>query len=307
MHSLSSLLPTSPQKPVTAPQSSLQPASTPGSTSITRREANSSYMIEAILQFLVGESKTSKKLLNACVFKVVPMLNPDGVVVGNYRCSLAGYDLNRQWIDPKQSMFPEIYHTKNLIRETQNVVLFCDFHGHSRKKNIFIYGCNAAKKHRERVFPYLLSQRHRSFSYADCCFKVQKSREGTGRVVVCKELNIPNSYTCESSFCGAKESDTHFSPQAYYEFGEKFCETLLEMLNEKKVEETLKGIQGVMEVEMENECGSDSADDEESDVRKSGARKYRRAEELVSKLNKSLPGDVNNAAKKPKIIKRTRI
>ncbi len=29
------------------------------------------------------------------VFKIVPMLNPDGVITGNYRCSLGGYDLNR--------------------------------------------------------------------------------------------------------------------------------------------------------------------------------------------------------------------
>ena len=32
------------------------------------------------------------------VFKIVPMLNPDGVVNGNYRCSLSGQDLNRQWL-----------------------------------------------------------------------------------------------------------------------------------------------------------------------------------------------------------------
>ena len=40
------------------------------------------------------------------------MINVDGVIIGNYRCSLAGHDLNRQWKDPKQSIFPEIYATK---------------------------------------------------------------------------------------------------------------------------------------------------------------------------------------------------
>lgn len=39
-------------------------------------------------------------MMQAYVFKVVPMLNPDGVVLGNHRCGVAGLDLNRQWIDP---------------------------------------------------------------------------------------------------------------------------------------------------------------------------------------------------------------
>lgn len=28
------------------------------------------------------------------------MMNPDGVILGNYRCSLAGFDLNRVWEAP---------------------------------------------------------------------------------------------------------------------------------------------------------------------------------------------------------------
>jgi hypothetical protein len=40
------------------------------------------------------------------------MLNPDGVIVGNYRCSLSGHDLNRQYIAPIARLFPEIYATK---------------------------------------------------------------------------------------------------------------------------------------------------------------------------------------------------
>lgn len=31
------------------------------------------------------------------IFKIVPMINPDGVVFGNYRTSLSGKDLNRQF------------------------------------------------------------------------------------------------------------------------------------------------------------------------------------------------------------------
>jgi len=72
------------------------------------------------------------------------MLNPDGVINGNYRCSLAGCDLNRRWGNPKKLIHPTIYHAKKLLRQfniSTNVKFFCDMHGHSKKKNVFMYGC----------------------------------------------------------------------------------------------------------------------------------------------------------------------
>ena len=43
------------------------------------------------------------------------MLNPDGVVVGNSRTSLAGVDLNRVYKKPHHDLFPTVYHTKALL------------------------------------------------------------------------------------------------------------------------------------------------------------------------------------------------
>ena len=60
-------------------------------------ESNASYMMHGIIDYLTGPSLDAKILRDNFVFKLVPMLNPDGVVVGNYRCSLAGLDLNRMW------------------------------------------------------------------------------------------------------------------------------------------------------------------------------------------------------------------
>ena len=56
-------------------------------------------------------------LRDAFVFKIVPMLNPDGVIVGNYRCSLAARDLNRNYRHPRKTSFPTIWHTKALMEE----------------------------------------------------------------------------------------------------------------------------------------------------------------------------------------------
>lgn len=49
------------------------------------------------------------------MFKLVPMLNPDGVIVGNYRTSLAAVDLNRVYKSPQVNLFPTIHYTKAMI------------------------------------------------------------------------------------------------------------------------------------------------------------------------------------------------
>jgi len=58
-------------------------------------ESNSSYIMEGLIEFLLSGEEVARVLRDRFVFKIVPMLNPDGVIVGNYRCSLSGHDLNR--------------------------------------------------------------------------------------------------------------------------------------------------------------------------------------------------------------------
>lgn len=58
-------------------------------------ESNASWIMEGLLDFITSEDTVAKELRDRFVFKIVPMLNPDGVIVGNYRCSLSGFDLNR--------------------------------------------------------------------------------------------------------------------------------------------------------------------------------------------------------------------
>jgi len=51
------------------------------------------------------------------VFKIVPMLNPDGVVIGNYRCSLAGRDLNRNYKNTLKDAYPTVWYCKDMIKK----------------------------------------------------------------------------------------------------------------------------------------------------------------------------------------------
>lgn len=85
------------------------------------------------------------------------MLNVDGVIIGNYRTSLSGNDLNRQYSQPEKRLHPEVCSLKNVIKhltfgkkkdasqggieiKEEDIFAFIDIHGHSLKKNVFMYG-----------------------------------------------------------------------------------------------------------------------------------------------------------------------
>ncbi|XP_052222607.1 cytosolic carboxypeptidase 2-like isoform X10 [Dreissena polymorpha] len=201
-------------------------------------ESNSSWMMKGFLDYLTSNTADSKLLRDTFIFKIVPMLNPDGVIVGNYRCSLAGRDLNRNYKTVLKDAYPTVWHTKQMIRrllQEREIVAYCDLHGHSRRHNVFIYGCENRhmpdKRLRERIFPCMLNKNSPDkFAFDSCKFKVQKSKEGTGRIVMWN-MGILNSYTMEATFCGStmgKKKGYHFSTRDFEEMGVDFCDTLLD-------------------------------------------------------------------------------
>lgn len=97
-------------------------------------EPQSSHMMKGMLDHLVSDEGI--ELRRNFVFRIVPMLNIDGVIYGNQRCSLLGVDLNRRWVSPNVFLHPTIFYAKQLVRNMHNerrVLMYCDLHGHSRK------------------------------------------------------------------------------------------------------------------------------------------------------------------------------
>ncbi|XP_068595948.1 cytosolic carboxypeptidase 2-like [Brachionichthys hirsutus] len=236
-------------------------------------ETNGSWMMEGLLDFLLGDSEDAQLLRDTFIFKVVPMLNPDGVVVGNYRCSLAGRDLNRNYKTLLRDSFPCVWHTRNmverLVAET-DVVLYCDFHGHNRKNNVFMYGCNsqgnASLKPHERIYPLMMSKNATNkFSFKSCKFRVQKSKEGTGRVTMWR-LGIKNSYTMEATFGGSTLGDrkgTHFTTRDLKSIGFYFCDTLLDYCDPDSTKTTycLTELTAILRKQVRERIGKDLSTD----------------------------------------------
>jgi len=172
-------------------------------------ESNASWLVHGLIGFLLSSTAEAQVLRDNFVWICVPMLNPDGVICGNYRCGLCGTDLNRQWKQPHKVLHASVHKLKKLVaRSKAKLSMYLDLHGHSRKCGIFAYACGqfGEEDHRRftvRIYPKLLSMLTPEFNFFHCRWSVGKGKRGTGRVVAAKDLGITNAYTIEASMWGA--------------------------------------------------------------------------------------------------------
>ena len=95
-----------PQKRIIFLSGRVHPGETPGS-----------HVLNGLIKFLVDDVDPRAALLrDKFVFKIVPMLNPDGVRRGNFRCDSRGVNLNRMYLNPSQELHPSIFALKEMVR-----------------------------------------------------------------------------------------------------------------------------------------------------------------------------------------------
>jgi hypothetical protein len=64
-------------------------------------ETGGSFLLEGLIDFLLGPDPDARTLLSSFVFSIMPMHNIDGVISGNYRTTPASQELENQWLrDP---------------------------------------------------------------------------------------------------------------------------------------------------------------------------------------------------------------
>lgn len=174
-------------------------------------ESISSWMMKGVLEFLTSDCPEAVILWDLFVFKIVPMLNPDGVINGNYWCGLCGGDLNWWYKTPSKILHPTVHALKRLCKEFQEereLALFVDLHGHSRWKNIFMYGNHMNTDWvGTRIFPFIMGKLLDYFSFNYSRFNYSWAKEATARISLYKDLKIPNVFTMEASFLGPDKGE----------------------------------------------------------------------------------------------------
>ena len=196
-------------------------------------ETVGSYVVQGCIDFLMGNSDEAKKLREIYLFKIVPMMNPDGVLVGNSRTSFAGCDLNRRWGKPNEIIHPEIFHTKQMITKLatqRNLAFIIDCHGHFGTFNSLMY-CNYKDNKRTcKLFPYICSKLSRIISFQQCTFSMPKYKQSTGRISLFNELDDEdndNIIALETSFFGINRSGeyarNYYNSNLLKEVGRDIC------------------------------------------------------------------------------------
>ncbi|XP_077635841.1 cytosolic carboxypeptidase 6 isoform X3 [Crocuta crocuta] len=204
-------------------------------------ETPSSFVCQGIIDFLISQHPIARVLREYLVFKIAPMLNPDGVYLGNYRCSLMGFDLNRHWLDPSPWAHPTLHGVKQLIIQMYNdpktsLEFYIDIHAHSTMMNGFMYGNifeDEERFQRQAIFPKLLCQNAEDFSYSSTSFNRDAVKAGTGRRFLGGLLDHTSyCYTLEVSFysyiIGGTTAAVPYTEEAYMKLGRNVARTFLD-------------------------------------------------------------------------------
>lgn len=176
-------------------------------------ETTASFVMQEILEELVQDQLGMSLMRDQVVFYVFPVINPDGVALGNARCNMSHVDLNRNYHSPSKVNQPTLFAMKQFVREVKElhkeIPFFIDIHSHSRKMNCFIYGNPASEFNgRDKDFNFFLHSfiRHCDLvRIQDCNFAFQKEKENCARIVFYREFGIKNCFTLENSFAGASQ------------------------------------------------------------------------------------------------------
>jgi hypothetical protein len=289
-------------------------------------ETSGSYVIESVINNLLNNSEQSNNLLDKYIFKIIPMLNPDGVIHGHYRNNILGKDLNRMWQDPRDNETPTIYYLKKLI-SINKPFFFCDFHGHSNMPNCALYCCSPPKKkknkffnfpngniksyhfYEEKVFMRIMEEEAKYYQKSGEKYNIQKSKLKSARGVIYNEFNVYYSYALETGLMAKWNKQNilgvinnnlivQLEPSTineYYQIGTDYVNSFIKWNTKTKFYSVLKKIRDEEESKKLKDKEKDKDKDKDKELNflnNNKEVKNKRKVIKISKMNSLKPKDI---------------
>jgi len=207
-------------------------------------ESPASYAMTSIIKFLTNKDDIRASILRRFfVFKIIPIINVDGVYRGYYRFDTNSYNLNRHYSNPNIKYQPEIYAIKRLFlyyTQERRIRYYLDLHSHVQSKGVFLFGNSLDYLFQVEncLFPKVMEANIETLQLESCNFneKSMKSREkgdmfskeGTGRVDLYKCSGLIHCYTVEISYFRGITFNEQYEP---YNLKDQESETNKDFLN----------------------------------------------------------------------------
>lgn len=85
-------------------------------------ETTSYFTVEGFVEWLLSGAPLAEVLLDQALIEVCPLVNPDGVALGNYRVNANSINLENEWAAPYSSTQPEIVALRTAIEACMGTV-----------------------------------------------------------------------------------------------------------------------------------------------------------------------------------------
>lgn len=210
-------------------------------------ETPGTFAFLGLLRFLLSDDPRARWLRDNFVFKLVPMLNPDGVARGHHRTNSQGLDLNRCYSHPVHSEHEGVWLVKQFLLHwaSRNRLLFCvDFHGHPTRRGCFLLGnrSTGARQAWSLTYARLCQLNSPHFDIDACDFAAPvpaaadcsniagaiaaeggaaatmtldpaASKHGTARAAIYRDCQLNHAYTFECNYhSGRSSKPLHVAP-----------------------------------------------------------------------------------------------
>lgn len=153
--------------------------------------------MNGIIKFLLDKTNILSKILRKFfVFKIVPIINVDGVYRGYYRYDTNSFNMNRHYISPNPKIISEIYAIKKIFlfyNQEKKIKYYFDLHGHVSSRGLFLYANSLDfLPHCENyLLPKIYEINCKYFSLENCIFS-EKSMKSKVKYIV----NYRKKETC---------------------------------------------------------------------------------------------------------------